>query len=282
MRFVGMLLAGLLMACQPTTIDASSAEAARRSMEEITAELSPEKRQEFQEAAQMLLANSVLGAMGTAFTAAMAGEKVDSEAMTQDLMASLDGKTADEVIAEAKRIREGREQEQAEQQRKMAERERQRELEELQELNSKREASEAARAQLAKFEVLHSRFYKREQAYMGPQSVIELKVRNGTDHPISRAYFRGTLATPGRAVAWHEDEFNYSISGGLEPGEIGEWTLSPNMFSGWGAAEMKPGAVFTIEVVRLDGPDGEQLFADEWTEHNEERLVALLNEYGTE
>ena len=84
------------------------------------------------------------------------------------------------------------------------------------------------------------------------------------------------------AVPWHEDDFNYSISGGLEPGETGEWSLQPNMFGGWGTVDEEPGAVFTVDVVRLDGPGDETLFADEWTEKNEKRLVALLTEYGNE
>jgi hypothetical protein len=54
------------------------------------------------------------------------------------------------------------------------------------------------------------------------------------------------------------------------------------MFSDWGKVEVKPGAVFTVEVVRLDGPDGEKLFSDEWTADNEKRPVALLDEYGAE
>jgi hypothetical protein len=45
---------------------------------------------------------------------------------------------------------------------------------------------------------------------------------------------------------------------------------------------VKPGAVFTVEVVRLDGPDGENLFSDEWTEKDEKRLAALLADHGGE
>ena len=97
----------------------------------------------------------------------------------------------------------------------------------------------------------------REKEYMGNQPIIELTVENRTGQAISRAYFEGTLASPNRSVPWHKDTFNYSISGGLEPGEKAAWSLAPNMFSGWGKIEAPADAVFTVTVERLDGADGE-------------------------
>ena len=110
--------------------------------------------------------------------------------------------------------------------------------------------------------------------------VIELTVQNGTDHSVKGASFRGVLATPGRAVPWIDDTFSYEISGGLEPEEKTTWRLAPNMFSDWGKVEIRPEAVFTVTVVRLEGSDGEELFGDaRFGEHDEKRLAEFEEKY---
>ena len=115
---------------------------------------------------------------------------------------------------------------------------------------------------------------------MGEQSIIELTVKNGTSHAVSRAYFKGTIASPNRSVPWLQDTFNYLISGGLEPGEEASWSLAPNMFSDWGKVEAPSDAIFTTTVERLDGADGEALYSTiEFGEIEEERLSELKEKY---
>ena len=105
--------------------------------------------------------------------------------------------------------------------------------------------------------------------------------KNGTSHPISRAYFNGVLASPNRSIPWHEDSFSYSISGGLEPGEKASWSLAPNIYSGWGKAEARKDAVFTVTVERLDGADGKAIFSvKEFGKKEEKRLGELKQKYG--
>ncbi|MFW6054222.1 MAG: hypothetical protein ACOC9J_05360 [Persicimonas sp.] len=106
-------------------------------------------------------------------------------------------------------------------------------------------------------------------------SIIELKVTNNTDEAISRAYFKGTYATPSRSVPWLEETFNYSISGGLEPGESATWSLAPNTYSEWGSLEERDDAVFTVEVTRLDGADGEALYEIGFDEDDAKKLDKL-------
>jgi hypothetical protein len=150
-------------------------------------------------------------------------------------------------------------------------------------LETKRAKSESAREQLKKFKVVRSRFYKREQEFMGKQPIIELTVKNGTDQAVSRAYFEGTLASPDRSVPWHKDTFNYDISGGLEPGEEATWKLAPNMFSDWGKVDAPPDAVFTVTVERIDGADGEAVYSTrEFDESDRKRLAELKKKYGVE
>ena len=114
-------------------------------------------------------------------------------------------------------------------------------------------------AEMTKFRIIKSRFYL-QKGTLSDDPIIELSVKNETDHPISRAYFEGTLLTPGRSVPWVKDEFNYEIAGGLEPGESANWRLLPNRFGEWGRAPNRSDMVLTVKVRRLDGPNGEKLF----------------------
>lgn len=61
---------------------------------------------------------------------------------------------------------------------------------------------------------------------------IDLTITNRSKQAVTRVFFRGVLRSPERSVPWAEGDFNFSISGGLEPGETGEYSLSPNMLSG--------------------------------------------------
>jgi hypothetical protein len=145
---------------------------------------------------------------------------------------------------------------------------------EIGDLEKKRSESERAKVELAKFVVSKARF-KKVKRYFNLDPIIELSVKNGTDKPISAVYFMGTLATPGRAVPWLKESFSYKISGGLEPGESANWNLAPNMFSEWGKVEGAPDMVLTVEVLRLDGADGSELYSLTFSDEDQKRLDAL-------
>lgn len=115
---------------------------------------------------------------------------------------------------------------------------------------------------------------------MREQPIIELTVKNDTNQSISRAYFEGTIASPNRSVPWHKDSFNYSISGGLEPGEKASWSLAPNMFSKWGSIDAPTDAVFTVTVTQLDGADNQPIYSvKDFTEYDQKRLKKLKERY---
>jgi hypothetical protein len=76
-------------------------------------------------------------------------------------------------------------------------------------------------------------------------------------------------------VPWIQEDFDYEVPGGLEPGEAANWSLSPSKFSPWGRAEVPRDAVMTVEVVRLNGQDGSVLFDGEFSNDDVERLAAL-------
>lgn len=267
LRVLGVVIAfTVLTGCSDPKIDASSDKAMKASVEKVRDSLPEGKRKVFDESMRLLALSQIdmkdLFAEGAAGVGNIEGK----------VRQSLDGKTGEQIIAEAERVRAERK-----------ERERQQALEEIRELEAKRVKSESAREQLKKFQVIRSRFYMREKEFMGKQPIIELTVKNGTDQAISRAYFEGTLASPDRSVPWHKEAFNYSIPGGLEPGEEATWNLAPNMFSDWGKVGAPADAVFTVTVQQIDGADGKPINSTrEFDKNNLVRLNELKKKYDAE
>jgi hypothetical protein len=260
---VGLVtLAIALTGCGSPKVDGSSEDAYKKSIAAVRESLDEGERKQFDEALQLLMMSRI------DFSAMMSGA-VTAETMASDMMLAMNGKTAQELIAEANRLKAEREA-----------KERQQAITEIAELAAKRLTAHAAKAELAKFEVVRSRFY-RQRGFIGEEPAIELTVRNGTNVSVSRAYFEGTVASSGRAVPWIKEQFNYQISGGVEPGETVSWNLAPNRFSKWGEVDVPSDAVFTVVTTRLDGPDGESVFSSQdFTEDDARRLAQLREKYG--
>ena len=257
---VAMSLA--IAGCGDPKIDGKSEAAYKASISKIADSLPESQRTEFAESL------SIITMSGLSLADIFSG-KQSLESVKEKAIASLDGKTAAQVVDEASRIRAEREA-----------KEKQQAVNEVQELLGKKTAADTDRSELAKFTVSKSRFSMRPQEYSSPQPIINISVTNGTSHPISRAYFKGTISSPGRSVPWFSDDFNYNIKGGLEPGESAEWSLAPNMYSDWGKIDAPTDAIFTVEVVRLDGPDQKALFdSSKFSEKDESRLKALQDKY---
>jgi len=259
-------LLGLCVAGCARRLDTTSPETVKTSLARMRASLPPEKLAKFNESVMVLAGSSLFDGAGQGLGGLLAMAGKDPNQVLAEALKDLNGRTADEIIAAADKIvaeRKARERAQA--------------LAEIKELEEAKAAAEKAKVALAKFEVIKSRFYQRQSSFM-KQPIIELTVKNGTDQPIARAFFVGTVASPGRAVPWLRQDFNYPISGGIEPGETASWSLAPNMFSGWGVDTPRD-AVFTVEVVRLDGPGEKTLFDSAFPEEKVKRLVALKAQY---
>lgn len=264
-KYISLSILLIFFGCSEPRIDASSEEQLKSSIENVKNSLSKEDQEKFEESLMFL-------AMQNLDLSDIFQTDLDPDDLTENYLNrvknELDGKSASEVISQADVLRNELEEEQ----RKQA-------LEEIQELEEKKREAEIAIEELTKFEVSRSRFYKREEMF-SDQPVIEISVINNTNYAISRAYFRGTYATPGRQVPWLVEDFNYSISGGLEPGEEQSWNLAPNQFGEWGKLEVRSDAVLTIEVTRLDGPNGEALFNSQGlSSYEEDRLNNLKVKY---
>lgn len=133
-----------------------------------------------------------------------------TEKTVKDFKTRIDGMTADDIIEEGNKIKK-----------KIEKKKKEQAQSEIIELYASRESAEKDKEVLSQFKVIRSRFYIRKSGtyYITKEPIIELTVLNGTDKAISRAYFTGTLASPERTIPWLKKDFNYEISGGLEPGE---------------------------------------------------------------
>lgn len=264
----------VLAGCDKPKIDASSEEAIKTSISKIKDSLPEDQKERFSDSAALVITShfNIGDLMKDAFSGKSSADiKVLAETKKQEAFKSLDGKTADDIIAEADKIRAER-----------AVKEKEQALQEISDLKSAKEKSLSDKNALKSFAVTKSRFYLQPEEYGDPKPVIDINVANNTGKAISRAYFRGTIATPGRSVPWLVKEFNYQISGGLEPGEKADWSLAPNRFSEWGKVEAPADAVFTVEVMRLDGADGNPLFdSSQFTDEMQKRLENLEKSFQT-
>jgi hypothetical protein len=97
------------------------------------------------------------------------------------------------------------------------------------------------------------------------EPVLSFTITNKGDVPAKRIFLEGTLQTPGRAVPWVKDSFNYEIPGGLEPNESQRLDLAPNMFSDWGKVpqDAVDGAVLTLILTAFEDASGKRFGQDE-------------------
>lgn len=108
-------------------------------------------------------------------------------------------------------------------------------------------------------------------------SVMDFKVKNGTDVALTNLYLRGTVTESATGKVLFSDDINYKLSAApLLPGETKSLRLPNSTHGKWNAPEIwgKENLGFTIEVVNAENPAGQKL-ASSFTYKDGERLVAL-------
>jgi hypothetical protein len=257
---VFVLTVALVAACSSDPkFNASSPETTRESISRLRSALPENRRPEFEKAIRTLLR----GDLPTNDPASALTE------MTEELRLSLDGKNAQQIIAEATRVKGEREK-----------REQNLERQELEELEARYKSFLDASDQLARFRILSSRFYIRRDEMQDEKPVIEMKVKNETPYTVYSVYLECSLNGAEGAPS-DRKKLQYDIHGGLQPGQISHWYLTPDAFSNWENTKVprKPG--LKISVVRIDGPDGNALFAaQELSEPEMKRLAELKLKHG--
>jgi len=266
--------------CNKPTIDTSNDEVMKTSIQKVKNSLASNKQKEFEKSIQILMFSQI--DMKNIFANAFAGKTINNNQLLNDMKKSINGKTGLEVIAIAKNLKAKRDKKKKEAEEKRLETEKNYELSELEALQTKKLLYEKDKSELSKFKIISAKFTQelRNKYSSRTQPIIELVVKNETNFPISRAYFKGTLQSKDRSIPWLVEDFNYEISGGLEPQEKSTWRLAPNMFSKWGTVDNPKDAILTVEVEKLDAVNGKKLYSiRSFTDKDKERLGELEKKY---
>lgn len=261
-------------------IDTTTDETMKTSIQKVKESLKADQQKEFEEAIKLIMFSQI--DMRAIFANAMAGKQMDQEKLQNDMKKSLHGKTGLEVIALAKEKKKQRQAENAKKEKERISWQKEQDLKDLKKLREKKAEYDKAKVGLSQFKVVSSRFYKqRKNEYSSRLSpVIELEVRNDSKYPISRIFCKGTIRSEGRSVPWLVEDFNYQISGGLEPNETRDWSLAPNMFSEWGRVDAPADAIFDIEIIGVEGADGKDLYSLRgFSDRDKEKLADLEKKY---
>jgi hypothetical protein len=147
---------------------------------------------------------------------------------------------------------------------------------EMAQLKKMSEEKNTTRSALAPIEVIEPtlRFNS-----VGPEkmSVMDFKVKNGTDIGITYLYLRGTVAESAGNKVLFSDDIKYKLADEpLLPGVTKSLRLPYSGRGKWNAAEIwgKDNLLFTIEVVNAENLHGQKLAAS-FTHQDGERLAAL-------
>ena len=189
------------------------------------------------------------------------------EQLADQLMPLVNGKTGREIIAA------GQKRKQDEAARQLANVDR-----EMAQLGKMSEDKASSKGALAPIEVLEPtlRFNS-----VGPEkmSVIDLKVKNGTELGLTSLYLRGTVAESAGNKVLFSDDIKYKLADEpLLPGVTKSLRLPHSGRGKWNAPEIwgKDNLVFTVEVVNAENLQGQKLAAS-FTHKDGERLLALEN-----
>jgi hypothetical protein len=252
-----VLLVAMAAGCAPPRVDTVTDDSFTASLARVRRSVPRDRRAAFDQAVLTIGAQSV-----TLRPATLEGSA--GESIAAGLKASLSGKTAEEILAEAARLE--------------AERNKQARIalqREIAALVAEQQAAFAARQELKKFEIVRARLVP-VGVQGGPQRSLHVEVRNGTAHPVLRAHLEAIVERPGRAAPVLREELTFAMSRPLAPGESASLRLVPDAQAAWSAVDIPPDVHVRVAATRLDGVDGQVLFdAREYTEDDAARLVSL-------
>lgn len=235
---VFVVAVGLLVAqgCGPLILDTSSRAAIERTTREMREPMTDHEAALFDEALFYLVGTPWLGREKNG------AELADREI---ELLLPLTGRTADGIVAEARRRR----------------------LVEVRsavaELETRRDATSAVRRDLREFRFSEARAYKRNRDFL-EWPVIEFRIDNHTNHMVSMVHFRAVLLKPGNHNPWLVEDFDLVFFDGLAPGEHGRWRVEPEQQEWIALVDPHPDLEFVIEARRLESMGGRVLSSTEW------------------
>lgn len=107
---------------------------------------------------------------------------------------------------------------------------------------------------------------------------VKIKCQNNTDKAISEVEFNCILKSKSRAVPWKEKECFEYFPGGIEPGEVKEWSFYP--FGDDSLSYIPEGTndlILSIEVSNLYGADKKPIYEIKWNKYKQESLEFTIS-----
>ena len=244
--FMLALLVVVVQGCGPLTLDTSSQGALDRTARKM--------REPMIENESAIFDESLFYLAGTPWLGKQEGGAALGEREIE-LLAPLDGRTADGIVVEA-RLRRLLEVRSA-----------------VSELELWRETTRAARRDLREFRFSEAKVYKRNRNYL-EWPVIEFRIDNNTNHMVSMVHFKAVLLKLGDHNPWLVEEFDLIFFDGLAPGEHGRWRIDPKQQEWIALVDPHPDLEFVIEAQRLEAMGGRVLSASDWGVVEARRLEA--------
>ena len=142
----------------------------------------------------------------------------------------------------------------------------------IKELEDKKAVNEAALEEMKGVEIEQSRF----RINRSGQRIVELKVKNNTEHTISHIYFRGILTSRGRRTPWVDDTFHYPFE--LKPEESADQKFALLGATWQDAPEGRRNLRINVTVIRIDSDYETPIYdayTNPFTKHDQERLEKL-------
>jgi hypothetical protein len=133
--------------------------------------------------------------------------------------------------------------------------ERREKIAEIEQLENKKLNAQLTEMDLNKIEVRQANLSRDTYSITNTISMI---VKNNTEYAISSIYFNANYQTPGRQIPYGNDDFRHSFSGGLEPSEEKSIRVLTSG-SRLSFTRIQPGAILTVKVTNINGPDGTSL-----------------------
>ena len=141
-----------------------------------------------------------------------------------------------------------------------------------QDLEDKKANTDSALENLKNVIVEKSRFRLQRNG----MRVVDLTVKNDTEHTISHMYFHGVLTSRGRKAPWVEDDFHYLMTEGLDPGKSVSWSFALLAIAWKRAPGNWKNLKLDVTVTRIDGEDDEPIY-DAYTNRFSERDQVRLD-----
>ena len=148
----------------------------------------------------------------------------------------------------------------------------------IRQLVDKKAVNEAALKAMEGVVIQRSRF----RINSAGQRIVEMKIKNDTEHRLTHIYFRGILTSRGRRTPWVDDTFHYGFE--LDPEESVEQKFSLLGATWQDAPEDRKNFNLDVRVIRIDRDHETPIYdayTNPFTKHDQERL-GRLRQFQTE